>query len=313
MHSVPQCSIIMPAFNVEPYIGEAIESVLKQSFSDWDLVVVDDGSTDGTFEVAKQFKDPRIHLVRQKHAGISVARNRGSKEVCSDYSIFLDADDRLRPKAVERLFMRLRKAPKACVAYGDAVVMNEWGCVFGSESSPVFSSRPSGNVLRFILQKGFFLPSAAIVRVNFISKVGGFRNDLRVGEDWEMWCRLATVGEFVYIGKKPITERRLRPDSLTSTYLDPPTQWFRSVEVVFSNPELRKFFKEDELMSFRKKRESAIYAKIGSRFLQRRSWARARHYFLQSLRLRPASPREMILLCASFVRCLPLPLERRLT
>jgi len=275
--------------------------------------VVDDGCTDATAEVAKQFKDTRIHLVRQKNAGISAARNRGIKEACSDYGIFLDADDRLRPKAMERLLMTLQKAPKACVAYGEAVVMNEWGCVFGSESGPVFSSRPSGNVLKFILHKGFFLVGAAIVRVNFISKVGGFRNDLRVGEDWEMWCRLATIGEFVYIGKEPIMERRLRPDSITRTHLDPPAEWFRSVEVVFSNPELRRFFKEDELLSLRKKRESAIYGKIGSRFLQVRNWARARHYFLKSLRLNPASPREIILLCASLVRCMPSPLERRLT
>ncbi len=78
MPEMPRFSVIMPAYNVEAFVGEAIESVLRQSVSDWELIVVDNGSTDATAEVVRRFTDPRIHFIprEQENAGVSVARNR---------------------------------------------------------------------------------------------------------------------------------------------------------------------------------------------------------------------------------------------
>ncbi len=105
----------MPAYNVEAFIGEAIESVLRQSVSDWELIVVDDGSTDATAGIVRRFTDPRIQFIRQENAGVSAARNRGIAAARGAYFAFLDADDRLRPTALERLSARFEGAPKPCV------------------------------------------------------------------------------------------------------------------------------------------------------------------------------------------------------
>ncbi|HYZ23506.1 MAG TPA: glycosyltransferase family A protein, partial [Rhodopila sp.] len=91
-------AVVTPAFNVAPYIADAIASVIAQTHRDWSLVVVDDGSTDPTAEVATSFRDPRIHILRQPNSGVSAARNRGIAEAGrSDAFLFLDADDWLAP------------------------------------------------------------------------------------------------------------------------------------------------------------------------------------------------------------------------
>jgi len=92
-------AIIIPAFNVAPFVGETIQSVLEQTHRDWDLLVVDDGSTDATAAVAGGFSDPRIRLLQQAHAGVSAARNHGLHQAgAADAVLFLDGDDWLRTR-----------------------------------------------------------------------------------------------------------------------------------------------------------------------------------------------------------------------
>ena len=91
--------IVTPAFNVSPFIGETIVSVLAQTHGDWTMVVVDDGSTDETASVVRGFDDPRLRLVSQQNAGVSAARNRGAVALDCDAVLFLDGDDGLAPFA----------------------------------------------------------------------------------------------------------------------------------------------------------------------------------------------------------------------
>jgi glycosyltransferase involved in cell wall biosynthesis len=86
-------SVIMPAYNAAPFIEKAVESVIAQTHTDWELIVIDDGSTDGTEQVLRAFTDTRIGYMRQANQGPAVARNLGLAESCGDYVIFLDADD----------------------------------------------------------------------------------------------------------------------------------------------------------------------------------------------------------------------------
>ena len=85
--------MIMPAYNAEKSIGRAIASVLGQSRADWELLVIDDGSADGTARVVRDFADPRVRCLHQENGGVSAARNRGIREAQGDYICFLDADD----------------------------------------------------------------------------------------------------------------------------------------------------------------------------------------------------------------------------
>src|SRR5689334_14930827 len=108
----------MPAWNVAPWIGAAIRSVLGQTWPDWRLVIVDDGSVDATFAVAGGFADPRLLLVRQANAGVSAARNRGAEMLDGDALLFLDADDVLATDALAVLAPALAAAPGAVAAVG---------------------------------------------------------------------------------------------------------------------------------------------------------------------------------------------------
>ena len=95
-------SIVMPAYNAEKYIGECIDSILSQTFTDWELIIVDDGSSDGTPLICRQYagKDPRIKVIRQENRGVSGARNRGLENVSGGYIAFVDADDYLPPESL---------------------------------------------------------------------------------------------------------------------------------------------------------------------------------------------------------------------
>jgi hypothetical protein len=312
MPASPRCSIVMPAFNVEAYISEAIQSVLTQSVTDWELIVVDDGSCDGTVRTVGAFQDPRILLLRQAHAGVGAARNRGIAESHSDMIVFFDADDRLRPRALGRLMDALEQTPRACLAYGEGVVMHANGRVFGTERGPLLARRPSGWVLRDILQSNFILTGGVCVRTDCLSKVGCFQTSLLQGQDWELWCRLATVGEFLYIGGEPVVEYRLRPGSISRTLGKTPAKALCSVATVFANPEIRRWFEGCEVAHLQRKREAAVYATAGTECLKTCSWAQAQALFFESLRRDCLRPRELVLLGVSLMRWLPAALERRL-
>jgi glycosyltransferase involved in cell wall biosynthesis len=313
MNPSPRCSIIMPAFNVEPFIGEAIASILQQSFFDWELIVVNDGSVDGTSQRVRECHDARIRLIEQGNAGAPAARNRGLAESRGELILFLDADDRLRPTALARLSQALAAAHDACVAYGEGVVMNEQGRVFGSEKGPVFSRRPAGDILASLLQGNVILTlGAALIRASCLKKSGGFREGLRVAQDWELWCRLAATGEFTYLGGEPVIEYRLRSGSIARTHGISIDENFRTIEAVYSHPEIRTRFSEQDLARFRRKREAAAFAFAGSECLKNRSWVPAKLFFLESIRRNPLAARETILLAAAVMQWMPCCLERRL-
>ena len=102
--SSPKITVVIPLYNKEKYVARALRSVLNQSFSDFELVVVDDGSTDSSVAVVKRFKDPHMRLIAQQNQGVSAARNRGVAEARSEYVAFLDADDAYKPDFLDTLW-----------------------------------------------------------------------------------------------------------------------------------------------------------------------------------------------------------------
>lgn len=201
--SAPRVSVVVPAFNVAPYIGECIASVQAQSRPDWECIVVDDGSRDGTGEHVRGNTDPRIRLVTQANQGVSTARNTGLAEARGTYVLFLDGDDFLHPKALERLCAELDGRPEAVAAFGTVWVIFEDGRPYPQK--PLHRRRyPSGNVLRQLLSgESFLLMGSVLARTRSARRLGGFRVDLRLSEDWEFWCRMAACGEFRFLGTTP--------------------------------------------------------------------------------------------------------------
>ena len=125
-------SVIIPAYNAERWVGDTIRSVASQTWTDLEIIVIDDGSTDDTSAIAESVADPRQRVIRQKNAGAAAARNRGLREARGDHVQYLDADDLLSPNKLTAQMAALKGAPEGSVA------SCPWGRFSGSPESTVF-------------------------------------------------------------------------------------------------------------------------------------------------------------------------------
>lgn len=190
-------SVIIPNYNYEKFIGAAIESALAQSHKKLEIVVVDDGSSDNSCEVAAQYP---VKLLRQTNAGVSAARNRGAAEATGEMFVFLDADDLLEPYYVATCLDALEKSrPHVGYAYTQ---MRYFGDQTGVHKSGPFSKR---RILR-----GNLVNASAMVRRRAFEQAGGFREDWRLGwEDYELWVHLFSLGYHgIFIPEPLIRYRR---------------------------------------------------------------------------------------------------------
>jgi glycosyltransferase involved in cell wall biosynthesis len=209
----PAVTVLMPAYDAARFIGEAIESVLAQTFSHWELVVVDDGSTDGTREVVAAYDDPRIRLLTTEHSGLpAVARNRGLASSRSPHVAFLDADDLWRPHKLARQLAVLKSRPEVGLVYTNfeqlrAGALEPVVPLPGlTESGPQFERLAVGN---------YIANSSVLLRRNLLARHGQFDEDpfLRGTEDFELWLRLAPHTTFAYV-EEPLLIYRLHDRNL---------------------------------------------------------------------------------------------------
>lgn len=234
-----QIAIIVPAYNVAPWLLACLQSVLCQTHGDWSLTLVDDGSTDATFKIAASTGDPRIRIVRQANAGVSAARNRGLREALSGTAgaapeavLLLDADDWLDPTALEHMSATLADAPWAVAAVGGFARCSSSG-VTGTARPP-----PEGNLLERLLMRNLFVNGGhLLLRPEAIEQAGWFREDLCYGEDWEYWTRIALLGEFVATrSRTPVLYLRERYGSAYHRMAIDPGQSGRVLDAIYANP-----------------------------------------------------------------------------
>ena len=201
-------SVVIPTHDYGHFVAEAIESVRKQTFADWECIVVDDGSTDDTAETVKAIADRRVRLVRQEQAGPSAARNRGLAESTGELVQFLDADDLLGPSKLEAHVRILGERPDVDLVYcgarffADSVESNE-----GPAQTRALVDRPvlhaaSGSgpeMLPALVDDNIMVIEGPLIRRSLLDRVGGFDPTLRRMEDWEYWLRCALAGaRFLY-------------------------------------------------------------------------------------------------------------------
>lgn len=184
----PLVSVVIPAYNAAAFLRETIDSVLAQSYAPVEIVVVDDGSTDGTPQVAASFGDA-IHYVRQANRGVSSARNRGLQESTGVYLCFLDADDWLYPEDLERKVELLENNPELALAH--ALVE-----VTGPALDPTgeIMRGAEGHVLDDLLElipPAIPCPSNVLIRRSVLADVGVFDEELGTSADYDLWLRIA--------------------------------------------------------------------------------------------------------------------------
>jgi len=309
-----RCSVVVPVRNMARYLAEALGSVLSQDEPAFEIVVVDDGSTDGTLEVARRHASERLRVIGEGRLGsAAAARNRGLREVTGDALVFLDADDRLLPFALRRFARALERDPGLAVAYGEVLTIDSEGRPVGTGKPPIFPKRrPSGDVLATLLRgTPIATPGAACIRRKNLDTSGGF-SDLPMGEDWELYCRLALTGRFSYLRGAPVLEYRRHAGSVTSLRAERFDSLLPAIERIFGNPAFLNRFPAWFVKSQRRICTAGAYGFAGRNALRNGHWDAARRNLLECLRRDPWRPREMILFLAALARHLPGPLRRRI-
>jgi glycosyltransferase involved in cell wall biosynthesis len=195
----------MAARNYARYLPVAVESVLAQTFSDWELVIIDDGSTDATPEAVRPFlADPRIHYTRADRLGQSRAKNLGIRLSRGEFIAFLDADDAWEPAKLERQLPLFENRPELGVVYCRRSLMNESGTRIksGDPTHP-----PRGRILERMVVQNHVCFSSAVVRRIVLSHVGAFDPELELAVDFDLWLRVARHYEFDYVDEELVRYR----------------------------------------------------------------------------------------------------------
>jgi glycosyltransferase involved in cell wall biosynthesis len=216
----------MPAHNTAPTVGPAIESVLRQTREDFQLVVVDDGSTDDTVaRVEPYLDDPRVELVRRENGGAAAARNTGIAWGQAPLVAMIDSDDLYMPEYLERMGAALDADPGAALAYTDAWVLSDTSRRIRRASAmhyqrPPSASPPDSEVfLRLLLERNFIFTSAT-VRRPVLEEVGGVCERLSAKVDLELWLRIAAAGHRPVMVPGKLAIYRHRAGSITHDELN---------------------------------------------------------------------------------------------
>ncbi|MDY6798542.1 MAG: glycosyltransferase [Pseudomonadota bacterium] len=194
--SSPVVSVVTPTYNRAGFLLQAIESVLQQTFGDFELIVVDDGSTDDTPQLMDRYlQDTRVRYFKQSNQGQSVARNRGIKEAQGEYICFLDSDNAWHEDKLEKSLEAFRQNPGFHVVYGDYMVIDAEGNELGVNQM----RRYTGRVTAHLLKDNFVSMNTTMTRRNCFREMGGFDEKDRLAEDYGLWLRFSTRYRFYYL------------------------------------------------------------------------------------------------------------------
>jgi glycosyltransferase involved in cell wall biosynthesis len=290
-------SVIIPTYNCASYLAAAIESVLAQTYRDFRIFVIDDGSTDATPEVMRPYVYHCVYI-HQPNAGAAAARNRGIRESSSKYIAFLDADDLWHPTKLERQIQFLDRHPKVGLICSDFSMMGK-----GQSVDSFFSTTrvpPDGRMFKHLLQNCIVSTPSAVVPRHVIEETGAFNESLSICEDMNLWLRIASRWDIAAIREVLVTVRRNRPESLSATTggtvisLNHGLASFQHIEA--SCPHLSR--RDTRAL---KRKLALFYYKSGSSLLVGGEPQSARVELMRSLRYRSFQPLALVKLGGSLL------------
>lgn len=197
--SSAKVSIVMAAYNAGPYIEQAITSILAQTYSNFEIVIINDGSIDNTeSEVEKFLPHDKIKYIHQKNSGQTAAKNKGIKESVGDFVAFCDADDFWHPKKLAKQLLKFDEKSIG-VVYSDIQSVNGTGNHIKNHET---LDGKEGNLLNELLFNNFIPFGTAIIRRSCLSQNQGFNEKYKMGIDWDLWLRISTNWNFAFIPEK---------------------------------------------------------------------------------------------------------------
>lgn len=233
MKQDPKISVIIPIYNGEKTIKETIQSILNQTFADFEIVAINDGSKDSTLEIISSFEDPRLNIFSYENAGLSAARNRGIAKAKGEYISFIDADDMWTDHKLEEQLKALQSNSWASVAYSWTNFVDENGKFLRSGCH----INANGDVFLQLLRINFIQSgSNLLVKTEALARVGNFDEFLDAVEDWDMWLRLAESYQFVCVPLPQILYRvSSSSTSMSSQVLKMEQRILQVIEKTFNN------------------------------------------------------------------------------
>jgi len=210
--STPLFSVIIPTYNREHFITQALQSVLAQSYEDFEVIVIDDGSDDSSQEKIAQFEDARIHYVYQKNHGVAHARNRGLKQARGRFIAFLDSDDKWAAQKLERCVDYIQKFPDISIFHTEEL----W-----YRSQKLFNQKkkhkkPTGFVYLKALELCCISISTAVIKKEIFQTLGAFDEEFAACEDYDFWLRATLQNEVKLIPENLTIKDGGRPDQLSA-------------------------------------------------------------------------------------------------
>jgi len=210
----PLVSVIIPVYNAEKYIASAIESVLIQNYRNFEVIVIDDGSTDNTKQIIDSFGDEKIRCFYQPNAGLASSHNAGIKKSKGQFLIKLDADDIMTPDFIEKHLKIFEQFPETDLVYCDDTLVDEGDKVLRVIRRPEYSD--TNLLIRDLFQCGFpVVPFRTCIKRSVFDKIGFFDETLCMAEDYDMICRFVKSGLKIKHLPEPLYFRRMTTNSLS--------------------------------------------------------------------------------------------------
>jgi glycosyltransferase involved in cell wall biosynthesis len=228
----PKVSVNICCYNCEKFIYETIQSVLSQTFKDYEIIIIDDGSKDKTQEIIKSFSDPRVKYYYQKNQGTAASRNKAVELSNGEYIALLDHDDLWEPKKLEMQVAHLEANPKVGLVYSDAYIIQE-----GKAKHLRFFelTRPHRGKVTLQLLKGDFVHClTTVIRKDLVKKAGYFSREFNFAEEYELYLRLSLLTEFDFINQ-PLARYRVHSTNLSRNIRLAVLDGVKAIEKFYNN------------------------------------------------------------------------------
>ena len=283
---LPTISVIIPTYNRASLLKEALDSVLAQTYTDYEVIVIDDGSTDNTEEMMQAFlTDSRIRYIKQSNAGVSAARNHGIFEARGEWIAFLDSDDLWFPEKLEKQMAFLTEHPTAGAVCGPSYQYQDGRVVKDKNGEMVLGwDREETLELTFVLfaENCGVNASSVLVRKAVLHKAGLFDSSLKIGEDIDLWFRVARYTEFWYYNE---AMGHCRKHESNTTAVDPECNLFFDIQL--REIQRIRWHDQPQIVKIYERSICELSSELADRARQRQDYKEAARFFWVVVRYAP--------------------------
>jgi len=271
-------SVIIPAYNQGHYLDQAVQSVLGQTYPDFEIIIVDDGSTDNTASIGCSYNAPHIHYVRQENQGLSAARNTGLRFAQGEFISYLDSDDLFLPDKLKLLMEAFETHPEFGFVAGQAIPINEAGEPIGKLYDSPIPEPAEELLLGNPLHVGSIL-----IRRSWQDRAGEFDVSLRSYEDWDMWLRLVRLGCRMGWVAQPVSLYRFHTAQMTRIGSQMTNATFAVLEKVYQSNDLPPAWQ-----ALRDRAYSNASLRAMAQAYHAQDFPQAKEFMIEAIRLNPA-------------------------